>query len=111
MNNLDQLYGPLLVLTAGATGALVRVVFSPPPTRVLKLAHMVCGTLMSVFVAPGIVEHWFKGEGLAVQCGIAVCVGALGPNLAEVAIRLVQRRGDDVANRFVDRAIGEEEQK
>lgn len=99
------------MLTAGATGALARVVFSPPPTRGLKLMHMVFGTLIAVFVAPGIVEHWFKGEGTAVQCCIAVFVGVLGPNLIEVAVRCVQRRGDDVANRLVDRVIGEEERK
>ncbi|WP_233869187.1 hypothetical protein [Paraburkholderia adhaesiva] len=108
MTSVD-VYDSLIVFAAGSVGALVRVMFVPPPTRMLKLAHLLCGSLMAVFIAPAIVEHWFRGESVFVQAGIAVLTGAVGPNLAELIIRLVQRRGDSVADQLVDRVTGRPE--
>lgn len=111
MNLVEHLTGPLSVLAAGAVGATLRMILLPPASVRLKLAHIVLGSLMALFVAPAVVEHWFAGSGIETRRGVAFLVGMLGPLVAEIAIRTVERRGDAVADHLVDRVAGNEEGK
>ena len=111
MNYMEHFTGPLSVLAAGAAGSTLRVVLLPPASRRLMVVHIVLGALMSVFVAPGVVEYWLSGKGVDVQRLVAFAIGAAGPILAEIAIRTIERRGDRVADRLVDRVAGTEDKK
>lgn len=99
------------MFAAGACGSLLRVIVAPPNRGSLIVAHVVAGAVMAVFVAPAIVSNWFHTDGIEIQRGIAFCVGVAGPLVAEVVIRLIQRRGDTVADRLIDRVVGSEDQK
>lgn len=108
---MQYLTGPLSVLGAGAMGAVVRLIVAPPRTAILqRIAYAISGAAMALFVAPAIVEHWLRSEGPSVQRAIAAAVGAFGPELVGIAIRAIQRRGDGVADRLVDRVTGSREE-
>ncbi|AIO33026.1 putative membrane protein [Burkholderia cenocepacia] len=111
LNHASLFSGALSVFAAGACGSLLRVIIAPPDRRSLIMAHVVAGAAMAVFVAPAIVSYWFRAYGIEMQRGIAFGVGVTGPLLAEVVIRLIQRRGDKVADRLIDRVAGPEDQK
>ena len=99
------------MLASGAVGATLRMVVMPPASVRLKVTHIVLGALMAVFVAPAVVEHWLTGSSIAVQRGVAFLIGMVGPAVAEIAIRAIERRGDGVADRLIDRAAGTEDKK
>jgi hypothetical protein len=99
------------VLMAGAFGSTALIVFRPPPTLRQKAAHIVIGAAMALFVGPAVIEHWFTGSGIDMRRGIAFVIGMLGPLAAEIAIRTIERRGDAVADRLVDRIAGSEDTK
>ncbi|AJK46259.1 hypothetical protein Bpla01_29830 [Burkholderia plantarii] len=105
------LTGPLSVFAAGAAGSLVRVVVVPPANRRLMFAHIIIGALMALFVAPAVVEYWLRGDSIALQRGVALVIGTAGPIVAEIAIRVIQRRGDRVAEELLDRVAGSEEKE
>ena len=107
MECLQYLTGPMSVLGAGVAGALVRITVVPPANRRAALAHVVSGPLMALFVAPAIVDHWLSSDSLAVQRGVALFAGLAGPLFAEIAVRVIQRRGNAVADRLVDRVSGQ----
>ncbi|AJK46309.1 hypothetical protein [Burkholderia plantarii] len=111
MDYVRYLTGPLSVFAAGAAGSLVRAVVAPPANRRLMLAHIVIGALMALFVAPAVVEYWLRGNSIALQRGVALVIGIAGPIVAEIAIRVIQTRGDGVAEEIVDRVAGTEERK
>ncbi|MGF6697602.1 hypothetical protein OKW38_002214 [Paraburkholderia sp. MM5496-R1] len=108
---MDHFTGPLSVLASGAVGATLRMIVMPPASLRLKVTHIVLGGLMAVFVAPAVVEHWLTGSSIDVQRGVAFLIGMLGPVVAEIAIRAIERRGDGVADRLIDRAAGTEDKK
>ncbi|MCA8017722.1 hypothetical protein [Burkholderia metallica] len=98
--------GPLSVFAGGAAGSLMRVVVAPPANRRLMVAHVVVGALMALFAGPAVVEHFLKGDGMATQRGIAFVIGFAGPIVAEIALRVIQRRGERLADQLVDRVTG-----
>jgi hypothetical protein len=108
VNYAALMTGPLSVFGAGVAGALVRVVIAPPANRRAALAHVVSGSLIAVFVAPAIVEHWLHGDSMAMQRAVALAVGIAGPFIADIAVKLIQRRGEGMANRLADRVAGKE---
>lgn len=111
MDLFEHFAGPMSVLMAGAFGATALIVFRPPPTFRQKAAHIVVGAAMALFVGPAVVEHWFSGSGIEMQRGAAFVIGMLGPLAAEIIIRTIERRGDGVADRLVDRVAGSEDRK
>ncbi|RQH06639.1 hypothetical protein D1Y85_12260 [Paraburkholderia dinghuensis] len=108
---MDMPWNELMVFAAGAAGSLLRVVVMPPASRLLLAAHVGLGALMAIFVAPAIVEEWFTGHGPGIQRGIAFVVGVLGPLAGEIVLRVVERRGDDVAERLLDRFGGKDDRR
>ncbi|WP_197328714.1 hypothetical protein [Ralstonia syzygii] len=111
MSYLELYNGPLSVFAAGAAGAVVRLIVAPPANSRLRLAHVISGALMALFVAPGAVEYWLSGSSIAVQRMLAVAIGVAGPLIAEISVRVIQRRGTGVADRLVDRLTGSEDRK
>jgi hypothetical protein len=75
------------------------------------MAHVISGAMMAVFVTPAIVEHWYIDQSIGIQRGLAFCIGLAGPIIVEIAIRVMQRRGDKVAERLIDRIVGGEENR
>ncbi|WP_434107613.1 hypothetical protein [Paraburkholderia caffeinilytica] len=70
--------------------------------RLLTVVHVLTGAFMALFVAPAVDRQWLQHGTLEMQCAIAFVPGALGPLAVEIVIRLVQRRGDDFADRIAD---------
>jgi hypothetical protein len=99
------------VLMAGAFGSTSLIVFRPPPTLKQKAAHIVVGAAMALYVAPLVIEQWFAGSGIEMRRGAAFVIGLLGPLVAQIVIRAIERRGDGLADRLVDRVAGSEDKK
>ncbi|MBN3777453.1 hypothetical protein G3O06_07795 [Burkholderia sp. Ac-20345] len=106
MDYSQYLTGPLSVFAGGAAGSLVRIVVAPPKNRRLMVSHIIIGALMALFAGPAVVEHFLSGDGMATQRGVAFAIGFVGPMVAEIVIRVIQRRGDRIANGLVDRVTG-----
>ncbi|KVO05546.1 hypothetical protein WJ69_22870 [Burkholderia ubonensis] len=94
------------MFAGGAAGSLLRVVVAPPANRRLMVAHIVVGALMALFAGPAVVEHFLKGDGMATQRGVAFGIGFVGPIVAEIVLRVIQRRGDRIAEQLVERVTG-----
>jgi len=103
LTNLSMYTGPMSIFIAGAVGSLVRLIVRPPESWRLRLAHVISGALVALFVAPGVVEMWLSKDSIGIQRMVAVAVGVIGASVAEIAVRVVQQRGEGVANSFIDR--------
>ncbi|SAK67061.1 hypothetical protein AWB76_03919 [Caballeronia temeraria] len=77
--------------------------FRPPKGTVLIVTHVLIGALVAIFAVPAAVEFWGSGRSLDWQRGIAFAVGFVGPNIAEILLRLVDSRGEEVGDGLIDR--------
>ncbi len=111
MNYLELYNGPLSVLAAGAAGAVIRLIVAPPDSTRLRLAHVISGALMAIFIAPGAVEYWLAGSSIQMQRMLALAIGVIGPLIAEIAIRLIQQHGIGFIERFLNRINSSEDRK
>lgn len=103
MNISDFLASPQSVIAAGVSGSLVRLGIKPPQGSALIATHIGVGALTAIFVAPAAVEYWSSGRSLDWQRGVAFVAGFVGPHIAEIALRIIDRRGDDVGESLLDR--------
>lgn len=106
----DQYMQDVLVLACGAFGAVVRVATANSLSRRQIVLQLVAGALMAVCVAPAVVELWLTASSPAVQRLVSFVVGATGPLLVELSLRVLERRGERLIERAakgaVDRIVG-----
>ncbi|WP_434113603.1 hypothetical protein [Paraburkholderia caffeinilytica] len=96
----------LLVLAAGAVGAVVPAALQKSMSRRERLIMVFVGCAAATFIAPAINAHWLPDADVRLGAGVSFCVGLFGMTLVEMALRLVRRRGQWFLDRAVDRVIG-----
>ena len=100
------------LLLAGVGGAFLPVALSNgASSRGRALAQVSCGALMATFLAPALERHFFSTSPPEVNAGISFFIGSFGLKLAELAQKLIDSRGEALANRIIDRIAGTEERK
>ncbi|KWN65863.1 hypothetical protein [Burkholderia ubonensis] len=108
MNGTAVMTGHVWVLLACAVGALVPVVLVEGLAPRQRVIYVLVGMVTATFISPGIVEYFLPQAGDALRGAVAFAVGLVGMKLAEIVIRLVNRRGENFAQRWADAMLGEE---
>lgn len=100
---LTDIYNsPLFVLAAGAAGGVSRVALADALSRAQKIAHLIAGTLMALFIAPALVDVWFSSSPVSVRLLAAFGSSFAGPLIAEALVRQWEKRGDQIAGDVID---------
>ncbi|MBB3342246.1 MULTISPECIES: hypothetical protein [unclassified Luteimonas] len=103
---MDSMLIQLWIVLAGVCGALLPLVLDDAPSRHRAMVRAISGALVAVFVGPALNERFFAGAGAHLQAGIAFLVGCFGLQATAIVQRLLQRRGDRMAERLVARLVG-----
>jgi len=75
-------------------------------SRRRALVQVVCGALMAIFLAPALERRFMPDSPAEIQAGVSFLVGCFGLKLAVIAQRLIDHRGESLANRVIDRIAG-----
>jgi phosphatidylglycerophosphate synthase len=96
------------LLLAAVGGAILPVALSNEESRRRALVQVVCGALMAIFLAPALERRFMPDSPAEIQAGVSFLVGCFGLKLAVIAQRLIDNRGESLANRVIDRIAGGE---
>ncbi|MDQ0010988.1 phosphatidylglycerophosphate synthase [Luteibacter jiangsuensis] len=94
------------LLLAAVGGAILPVALSNEESRRRALVQVVCGALMAIFLAPALERRFMPDSPAEIQAGVSFLVGCFGLKLAVIAQRLIDNRGESLANRVIDRIAG-----
>jgi hypothetical protein len=94
------------LLLAAVGGAVLPVALGNEPSRRQAIVQIVCGAMMAVFLAPALEERFMPDSPAAVHAAVSFLVGCFGLRLTMIAQRLIDTRGDSIANRLIDRFTG-----
>jgi hypothetical protein len=94
------------LLLAAVGGAVLPVAMSDAGSRRRAMVQVVCGTLIAVFLAPAFLRQFLPDALPEVQAGVAFLVGAFGLKVTVIAQRLLDRHGEGLAERFLQRIAG-----
>jgi len=96
----------LWVVLAGFMGAILPVALRGDLAPHRALVYIGCSSVIAWFVAPAIYSHFWPTALVEVQAGISFTTGVIGLKVAEIVLRLLDRRGDALADQVVDRIAG-----
>jgi hypothetical protein len=97
------------LLLAGLGGAILPVAISNgTATRSQALTQVTCGALMATFLAPALERHFLPNSPEESTAGVSFLIGCFGLKLTELTQRLLDKRGEALANRLIDRIAGSE---
>jgi hypothetical protein len=97
------------LLLAGIGGAILPVAISDGNnTRRQALTQITCGALMATFLGPALEHHFMPNSPSEITAGVSFLIGCFGLKLTELAQRLLDKRGEALANRLIDRIAGGE---
>lgn len=100
------------LLLAGVGGAFLPLAIGQgASSRGRALAQVACGALMATFFAPALEEHFFSTSPAQVNAAISFFIGCFGLKLTELSQKLIDSRGEALANRLIDRIAGPDENK
>ncbi len=100
------------LLLAGIGGSFLPLALSQgTSSRAQAFAQVGCGALMATFFAPALERHFFSASPAQVNAGISFFVGCFGLKLTQLAQKLIDSRGEILANRIIDRIAGTDEKK
>ncbi|MDF3980471.1 hypothetical protein [Luteibacter sahnii] len=109
MNSMDPvLFTRFWLLLAAVGGAILPVAMNDEPSRKRAIVQVVCGALMAIFLAPALERRFMADSAAEVQAGVSFLIGFFGLKLASLAQRLIDTRGESIANRVIDRIAGGE---
>lgn len=94
------------LLLAAVGGAILPVALSNEESRRRALVQVICGALMAIFLAPALERRFMPDSPSEIQAGVSFLVGCFGLKLAVIAQRLIDNRGESLANRVIDRIAG-----
>jgi hypothetical protein len=101
-----QLFTRFWLLLAAVGGAVLPVALGNEPSRRRAIVQVVCGAMMAVFLGPALEDHFLPDAHAAIHAGVSFLVGCFGLRLTMIAQRLIDSRGESVANRMIDRFTG-----
>ena len=94
------------LLLAAVGGAVLPVALSQEESRRRAIIQVICGALTAIFLAPALAKRFMPDSPAEVQAGVSFLVGCFGLKLAVIAQRLIDNRGESIANRVIDRIAG-----
>ena len=97
------------LLLAGVGGAILPVAIGNEGSRGRALIQVVCGALVAIFLAPALEHQFFPKSPPEIDAGVSFLVGCFGLRLAMIMQKLIDNRGEALANRVIDRIAGHEE--
>ncbi|HEY4092709.1 MAG TPA: hypothetical protein VGN46_14445 [Luteibacter sp.] len=94
------------LLLAAIGGAVLPVALGSESSRRRSIVQVVCGAMMAIFLAPALERHFMPDSPAEIQAGVSFLVGCFGLRLTIIAQRLIENRGESIANRMIDRIAG-----
>lgn len=101
-----MLFTRFWLLLAAIGGAVLPVALGNETSRKRAVVQVVCGAMLAIFLAPALEDRFLPNSPAQMQAGIAFLVGCFGLRLTMIVQRLIDSRGDSLANRVVDRIAG-----
>ncbi|GAA0908104.1 hypothetical protein KR767_19160 [Luteibacter anthropi] len=97
------------LLLAAVGGAILPVALSQEESRRRAVIQVVCGALTAIFLAPALEKRFMSDSSAEIQAAVSFLVGCFGLKLAVIVQRLIDSRGESIANRVIDRIAGGDE--
>jgi hypothetical protein len=94
------------LLLAGVGGAVLPVALANEPSRGRALTQVSCGAMLAIFLAPALERHFLPTSPSEIHAGISFLIGCFGLKLTELMQKLIDNRGEALANRIIDRIAG-----
>jgi hypothetical protein len=96
------------LMLAAIGGAVLPVALGNEPSRKRAAVQIVCGAMMAIFLAPALERRFLPDSPAEIQAGISFLIGCFGLRLTMIAQRLIDARGESLANRVIDRIAGDD---
>lgn len=90
-------------LIAGLCGATLPLTLLKSGSRKRALMQWASGTLVAIFVAPALCEHYFPSMSWRGRAAVAFSTGALGGEMASLILKLLRERAEALANIWLNR--------
>jgi hypothetical protein len=94
------------LLLAAIGGAVLPVALSNEPSRRHAIIQVVCGAMMAIFLAPMLERNFLPDSPAEIHAGVSFLIGCFGLRVTTIAQRLIDNRGESLANRMIDRIAG-----
>lgn len=94
------------LLLAAIGGAVLPVALGNEASRKRAIVQVVCGAMMAIFLGPAIERHFLADSPAEIHAGVSFLIGCFGLRLTMIAQRLIDARGETLANRMIDRIAG-----
>ena len=104
MNGMSNIH--LWILFAGITGAVMPVALREGLGARRAATQLFGGVMTAVFVAPAIITYFLPLAGSQIQAAVSFLIGYFGLAIVGVLQRLLDHRGEDLANRLIERLTG-----
>jgi|GEM_PF-1002565 hypothetical protein len=105
MDNM-LLFTRFWLLLAAIGGATLPVALGNEPSRKRAIVQVVCGTMLAVFLAPALERRFLPDSPAEIHAGVSFLVGCFGLRATMIFQRLIDSRGESLANRVIDRIAG-----
>jgi acetaldehyde dehydrogenase (acetylating) len=100
------LFSRFWLLLAAIGGAVLPVALGNEPSRKRAVVQVVCGAMMAIFLAPAVERRFLPDSPAEIHAGVSFLVGCFGLRVTMIAQRLIDSRGETLANRVIDRIAG-----
>lgn len=100
------LFSRFWLILAAIGGAILPVALSNEPSRKRAVMQVVCGAMLAIFLAPALEDRFLPDSPAQVQAGVSFLIGCFGLRLTMIVQRLIDVRGESLANRVIDRFTG-----
>ncbi|MDQ7998007.1 MAG: hypothetical protein AAGC76_19360 [Luteibacter sp.] len=94
------------LLLAAVGGAILPVALGNEASRKRAVVQVVCGAMMAIFLGPALERRFLPDSPAEVHAGVSFLIGCFGLRLTMIVQRLIDSRGETLANRVIDRIAG-----
>lgn len=94
------------LLLAAIGGAVLPVALGHEASRKRAIIQVVCGAMMAIFLGPAVERRFLPDSPAEIHAGVSFLIGCFGLRLTMIVQRLIDSRGETLANRVIDRIAG-----
>jgi hypothetical protein len=94
------------LLLAAVGGAVLPVALGNEASRRRAIVQVICGAMMAIFLAPALERQLLPDSPAEIHAGVSFLIGCFGLRITIIAQRLIDNRGESLANRMIDRIAG-----
>jgi acetaldehyde dehydrogenase (acetylating) len=94
------------LLLAAVGGAVLPVALGNESSRKRAVVQVVCGAMMAIFLGPAVERRFLTDSPAEIHAGVSFLIGCFGLRVTMIAQRLIDSRGETLANRMIDRIAG-----